>query len=217
MNIDLGKAVTYAFEDQQWVNKLIILLLVSFIPGLNVIVWSGYALTIARNIMQGEQFPLPNWENWSDIAVRGLLSIAAGFLYFLPIILLGCCLSVAQPLLSDRSSTGSLFVAVQCCASVIALIYGLAAGLLLMVGNVRFVQTDQFKSFTDIGRRIEDLRRTTNPFITLFVYQLIVSIIAGVASTILAITCVGPLVVAIVAFLANGYILGAAASTIRRT
>ncbi len=216
MNIDLSKAVSYPFEDQQWKNKLIILLLLSFIPGLNVIMWSGYALTTARNIVQGEQFPLPKWENWSDIAVRGLLSIAAGFLYFLPVILLGCFLSVAQPLLSDRSSTSSLFVAVQCCASVVSLIYGLAAGLLLTVSNVRFVQTDQFKSYTDIGRRINDLRSNPNPFVTLFIYQLIMSILAGVASGILGITCVGPLVVMIVAFLANGYILGAAASTVWR-
>lgn len=43
MQIDLGRSVTYAFEDSAWLSKLIVFLIVGFLPGLNVILWSGYA------------------------------------------------------------------------------------------------------------------------------------------------------------------------------
>src|SRR5258706_8880959 len=92
MNMDLGRSVTYPFEDRDWLKKVGILFLLGLIPGLNIIVLSGYALTVARNILRGEPFPLPYWADWSDIAVRGLISIVAGFIYFLPPLLFGCCL-----------------------------------------------------------------------------------------------------------------------------
>src|SRR5260370_8521863 len=84
MNIDFGRAPSVPFEDRQWTVKVGILLVASLIPGLNAILLSGYGLTIARNILRGVALPMPNWDNWSDIAVRGLLSLVATFMYFLP-------------------------------------------------------------------------------------------------------------------------------------
>src|SRR5688500_18531100 len=98
MNIDIGRSVTYPFEDQQWFNKVGILMILGFIPGLNVIMWGGAALTIARNVLRGERFPLPDWAEWSDIAVRGLLSIAATLIYYIPLIVVSCCLTFAASL-----------------------------------------------------------------------------------------------------------------------
>jgi hypothetical protein len=87
----------------------------------------------------------------------------------------------------------------------------------LSSGHVRFVQTDQFNVYLDIGRRFDDLRSESNLFITLFIYQLLLGVIAAAAAGVLAITCIGPVLVGTLAFLANGYILGTAAVAARRT
>jgi hypothetical protein len=215
MNIDIGRSVTYPFEDQQWFNKVGILMILGFIPGLNVIMWGGYALTIARNVMRGEAFPLPDWAEWSDIAVRGLLSIAATLIYYVPLILLGCCLSFAGPLIGGRDNSGTALL-INCCLGLVSFIYTIAANLLLNAGHVRYVQTDQFNVYLDFARRIEDLRANTNIFFTLLVYQLLISLVGAAVAAILAITCIGPIVIGTLAFLANGYILGTAAATVRR-
>ena len=39
MSLDIGRAVTYPFEDEEWRVKLLPLLLLSVIPGLNVLTW----------------------------------------------------------------------------------------------------------------------------------------------------------------------------------
>jgi Protein of unknown function (DUF4013) len=215
MNIDIGRSVTYPFEDQQWVTKVGILMVLGLIPGLNVIMWSGYALTVARNVMRGERLPLPDWAEWSDIAVRGLLSIAAAFIYYIPLLLVSCCLGIGLPLITGRDNS-ALSLVVQCCLGVVSLIYGIAANLLLNVGHVRFVQTDQFNVYMDFARRIEDLRTNTNLFVTLFIYLTLIGIIGAFVAVILAITCVGPFVISTLAFLASGYVMGLAASAARR-
>ncbi len=215
MNIDIGRSVTYPFEDQQWFPKVGILMILGFIPGLNVIMWGGYSLTVARNVMRGERLPLPDWAEWSDIAVRGLLSIAATVIYYIPLILVSCCLGFGLPLLTGRDNSG-LSVAINCCLGVVGLVYTLAANLLLNVGHVRYVQTDQFNVYTDFARRIEDLRANTNLLVTLLIYQTLIAVIAAFVGVILAITCIGPIVIGTLAFLASGYMLGTAASTVRR-
>src|SRR5579859_7318843 len=110
MNIDFGRAVTYPFEDRQWTLKVGILLLASLIPGLNAILLAGYGLTIARNMLRGVALPMPGWDNWSDIAVRGLLSLVATFLYFLPALLVSCCGFVLFSAVTGRTS-GNLLLA----------------------------------------------------------------------------------------------------------
>jgi Protein of unknown function (DUF4013) len=215
MNIDIGHSVTYPFEDQQWLNKVGVLLLLGFVPGLNVIVWSGYALTIARNVMRQERFPLPEWAEWSDIAVRGLLSIAATLVYHLPLLVIFCCVAFAGPFVGTRDNN-SFSLLLNCCVGLLGFIYSIVANLLLNVGHVRYVQTDQFNVYLDFARRIEDLRANTSVFITLLVYQLLIGLIAAAVSAILAITCIGPIVIGTLAFLASGYVLGVAAATIRR-
>jgi hypothetical protein len=215
MNIDIGRSVTYPFEDPQWANKLVVLILIGFVPGLNVIVWGGYALTIARNILHNERFPMPDWANWSDIAVRGLLSIVATFIYYLPALLVSCCLWLIG--VFGGSDSGGLFMLVRCCGGLFAFIYVVAVNLLLNVGHARYAQTDQFYVYMDFGRRIDDLRSESNLFLTLFVYQLMLGLLAGALAAVLAITCIGPIVVGTLASLASGYILGHAVIATRRT
>ncbi len=210
MNIDIGRSITYPFEDKQWTIKVGILLVLGFIPGLNIIIWSGYALTIARNVLRGVASPLPAWDNWSDIAVRGLLSIVATFIYYLPALIVTCCLSVGFPLASGRSS-GGLYTTVQCCSAVFALVYSLAVYLLLNVGHVRYAETDQFNSYLEFGARFRDLQSNFNLFTTLLVIEVILNLIAAALAALLAITCIGGIAVITLAFLANGFILGQAA------
>src|SRR5258706_6677232 len=142
MNIDIGRSITYPFEDKQWTIKVGILLVLGFIPGLNIIIWSGYALTIARNVLRGVASPLPAWDNWSDIAVRGLLSIVATFIYLLPSLLIVGCFWLALPLFVSREASG-LLTTLQCAGVLFNLVYLVAVGLLLSAGQVRFAQTDQ--------------------------------------------------------------------------
>lgn len=232
MNIDIGRSVTYPFEDRSWSRKLIVLLILSFIPGLNLLVWGGYALSVARNINRREPHPLPTWDNWSDISVRGLLSSVATGLYLLPIFLGGIVLSFFWFILGGRAE--SMFNALQCGAFLFTMVYVLATNLILNAGHVRYAQTDQFHVYFDLRARLRDVRTHSSLFLMLLIYQTVLSFIAvglviigigvitigtslvvtsgaGLALIIIPIVLaalVGFLSVTMLAFLANGYFLG---------
>jgi hypothetical protein len=234
MNIDIGHSVTYPFEDPNWSTKLIVFLILGFIPGLNIIMWAGYAMSIARNMARGEQFPLPAWDSWSDIAVRGLLTITATGLYFGPAIIIIGCLLLASWLLGDRSA--GLFWSLRCVGLTLAVGYGLLVGYVIGSGHLRFILADQFYHYLDVGGRFRDLRSRPGLFGMLFMYQaaltflllLLAAVAAGlflfvlsmIATTggfvsfilviLLALALLGFLAVVTMAFLAGGYILGEA-------
>ena len=213
MNIDIGRAVTYPFEDRRWPTKVGVLLILGLIPGLNAIMWGGYSISVARNIVRGEQYPLPAWDNWSDIAVRGLLSIVATFIYYVPALLVSCCLSVIFPLVSGRSS-GGLYTTVQCCSAAFFIGYTLLVYLLLNVGHARFAETDQFAGYFAFGARFRDFQDNVQVFVTLLVFQVILSLVVIVVGGLLAITCIGPILVLTLAALTQGFMLGQAATAI---
>src|SRR5205814_10700120 len=148
------------------------------------IMCSGYAITIGRNIWRQQATTLPGWEEWSDIAVRGLLAIAATVIYFLPILLVSCCLWVGAQFTGTQTS---LWTAVQCCGGLLGLIYTIAATLLLNVGHARYVQTDQFASYLEFGQRFQDFQNNANLFVTLFILETLLSLIAGLIAGVLAI------------------------------
>jgi hypothetical protein len=206
MNIDIGRSVTYPFEDPKWTTKLGILLLIGFVPGLNFIIWGGYSLSIARNMYRRVSLPLPEWSEWSDIAVRGLLAIVATALYFLPVILLQGCMLFGGLLFDSRDN--GLFSIAQCCSSLFTFMYIIAASLLLTVAHSRYSQIDQFNVYLDIGGRIRDLQTNLTPFLTLFVIQTIVGIMCGMLTGILVLVCIGISVGPMLAILVNGFLMG---------
>lgn len=233
MSIDLGRSVSFAFEDRHWASKLIVLIILGFVPGLNILLWSGYAVSVARNIMRGDPLPLPAWDQWSDIAVRGLLTIVATALYFAPALLGLCCLIFAT--VAVGPSGRDVLLTLRCVSVSLALLYGATISILAGAGHARYAQTDQFFRYLDIGGRLRDLRRAPGLFLTLFMYESAISFVVALvvivavviflgalslisnlggvlgvlAIAALAVALVGLVAVVTLGFLASGYLLGA--------
>lgn len=85
--MDIGQAFTFISEDENWAKKLGIGALISSIPFLNFAAL-GYQVHISRNVVKGEERPLPEWNNWGDLFLDGLRIISAMFIYMLPMLLL---------------------------------------------------------------------------------------------------------------------------------
>lgn len=90
--MDVAKAFTYFADDERWLGKLVIGILVSLasfliLPGFLL---SGYMVGITRNVMNGEKRPLPEWEDLGTLFMDGLSIVVASFVYTLPFWLLTC-------------------------------------------------------------------------------------------------------------------------------
>jgi hypothetical protein len=87
--MNIGKSFSFVFDDKQWISKLGLGALITFIPILNF-AWTGYMVGIIRNVMNNAQEPLPAWDDFGKKLTDGLLLAVASIVYSLPIIIVFC-------------------------------------------------------------------------------------------------------------------------------
>jgi hypothetical protein len=176
------------------------------IPGLNLILYFGYALSIAHNMIRGAVRPLPEWEDWAEIVIRGFVAACASLTYFIPIFIVigvraGLSLvpevgeGVNQPLVN-----GVLIGGIG--------VYSLFALILLTAGHLRYARSDQAADYYALGKRIADVFRAPGLHLRAAILQGIIVIPLFLLTPILALTLLGPFVLAVVCCAVTGYLLG---------
>jgi len=206
--MDFVRAIKFPFEDREWPVKLVIGSLLSWVP----FVSTGYQISVARNVMQQKENPLPGTEDLGKVITDGVMGTIAWIIYLIPLwpfIFVSMCISGAD-------NDGGFATCVSCCVTILAFAYAIPASMLYVMGLYRYINTGNFSSFIQIGSLWRDVTANMNALVTLVVYLVAVSILAAVAGTALVITCVGPLVVAFLAQVAIGHLIGQAASSIKQ-
>lgn len=90
--MDVAKAFTYFSEDDRWMGKLgmgVIVSLVSFLI-FPIFLLTGYMVGITRNVMNDKKLPLPEWEDLGTLFMDGLSIAVVSIVYTLPFWLLTC-------------------------------------------------------------------------------------------------------------------------------
>jgi hypothetical protein len=126
--VDLGRAITYVFQDPQWLKKVLIGGLLFFIPIIGWLIIGGYGLRVIRQVAQGQDVPLPEWNDFGGDLVRGLKGFVVGVVWSLPVIVLAFCTGVLRAV---GDGTGS--DAVRAMAAVLALVGNCLSFLLSLI------------------------------------------------------------------------------------
>ena len=86
---DFLKPLTYVFEDPQWVQKLLMGALFSLagIILIGVFFLYGYLARLVRNVVAGEERPLPEWIELGDMFSEGAMLFVASLIYGAPFFL----------------------------------------------------------------------------------------------------------------------------------
>ncbi len=92
--MEIGKAFTYIFDDESWIAKILIGGILGIIPIVNFAVF-GYIVETIHNVAQGLERPLPEWSEFGEKFVKGLMVFIMGLVYAIPVWLIMCCLWAA--------------------------------------------------------------------------------------------------------------------------
>ena len=132
--MDIGKAFTFVFEDEDWITK--VLIGIGIVVGGLVLSWliipailaalllSGYSLEITRRVIRGDDEVLPAWDNWGQLIVDGLQVAVIGIVYALPIFVLGLCVNGPIQAGAAKRSPGSGYSFLQS----VSMFVGMAVG-----------------------------------------------------------------------------------------
>ena len=143
--MDIQKAFTFISEDEKWLNKLgmgVLMTLLSFLV-LPAFILSGYSIEIARRVMQGDERPLPEWTDYGKYLVDGLMVAVAGFVYALPAIILMVVGGITGGLLSaigDGDVGAALGGGAALIFILIAFVYLIAMMFLLPAVTIQFIR-----------------------------------------------------------------------------
>lgn len=199
--MDLGRAVNYAFEDEQGTNKGLITVVIGLIPIINFAAL-GWALDLVRNMIDGAARPMPDWDDignqFVERWVSGLMVAIAAFIYYIPMIIINIILNAMLGGifgLGSGDSWGFFLGAgliVSCITTLIGIAYQAVVWLPLSIGVMRYARTREFSNFFDIGRNINLALENLSTMLVLALYWIVYQVAIFIIGLI---PCIGWLIV----------------------
>ncbi len=184
--MDIGKSFSYVFDDEKWVQKVVVgalLVLASVIPLVVLFtgfVLAGYFLRLVKNVSDGQEHPLPEWDDWGGDWMRGLRCFAGLLIYSLPGMLVagvGAAISaVATSGSGDlRGGVQVCFIGLQCLTS----LYGLLVSLWTPAVVIRFAREDRFAAMFEFRPLWELIRSHLGDYIVACILAILVKFVAA--------------------------------------
>jgi len=192
-SFDFLKPLTFVFDDPRWVQKVLIgglFVIASFIL-IGVFFIFGYMARLARNVIRGDQYPLPEWDDLGEYFAEGVKLFLVGLVYAIPIAIVAAVLVVPMAIMGNnsdnetvRSMAGMSATCVWCLVFPLSLALALwMPGALLMV-----IVSGDFKAGFDFGHIFRFIRANVGNYLLAFV----VAIVASFASQLgFLLLCIG--------------------------
>lgn len=187
--MDIGKAFSYPFEDDDWLSKLFLGAIVSAVPILNF-AWSGYTVDIVRNVIDGVKYPLPDWSDFGDKFVKGFIIWAAGFIYSLPAIVTACLPLgfLIIPAAFENSNFSdtfySIFTGVGIFFVCLIILYMLVFSFYFPAVYINFARKGTFGSCFEISEIVKIVSKNTSEYLTAWLISIVGALIVGFAIAI---------------------------------
>lgn len=148
--MNLGRSFVYMVQQPGGLGKILIGGLLLFLPIIGWAIVGGYFIRTLREVSLGGE-NLPEWTDFGELLVKGLLAWAGSLLYQLP----GFLLSGGD----DFNALGSL--------------WGLVVFIVLPAALIRFAVTDNFGAFFDFSEIFNFIQRNLNNYVIALVLSLV--------------------------------------------
>lgn len=207
--MDIGKAFSYVFEDEQWITKVLIggLFVLASIVLIGIPFLLGYVVALIRNVMAGSERPLPEWDELGEKFTEGLILAIIFFVWSLPMILFDGFLGALIGILGTTASSnaGGLVAVLTFLIWVVSFLWGLVIALFTPAIMVQFAQKPEFSS----GFAFADLWRFTADNIGNIIIAILIYWVAGIIAGLGVILCVvGVLFTSFWSYLVVGHLIG---------
>jgi hypothetical protein len=156
--MDIGKALSFVFEDQEWISKILLGAVIMLIPILGQLALLGYGIAIIRNVKANDPQPLPAWSNLGDLLIDGFKFWVATLIYAIPFIIFLCPVMlvwILPALGAENEDLAAILAGVSGIVSMLlgclAILYGILLSLLTPVIQIRYAETGEIGPCLAIG------------------------------------------------------------------
>jgi hypothetical protein len=194
--VEIGKAFTFVTEDESWISKIGIGAVVSFFSMLIIPAFflGGYQLAVMRNVMNGEEHPLPKWENWGRLFMDGFFVVVAAFVYTLPIWLLACIGVLLNLVVFSSSSGGAATIVIWSFVGCFTILLAIALAFLIPAIYIQYARTDDFGALFRFGEVVAIARENLVDILITILVTLAAWFILSLIASILSLTICGGII-----------------------
>lgn len=197
--MDIGRAFSYPFEDAEWARKVVIGAVLSLIPIVNFAT-VGYALHQMKAIAEGRWVPLPEWDNFGDKFVDGLILSIGVLIWTIPSWVIGGASLVPLVLSAISGREPGLAAGAGILALMVAGLWLLVVGVAYPAMAMNFAVKRTFGACFEIAAIVDFITRDAGSYALGIVAYLGAAILVGILSSV-------PLVGFLVAAAGGFYIL----------
>lgn len=185
--MNFTKAFTYIFDDQRWLEKLVIPLLVTLIPVVGWMVVAGYLMRVTRNVAEHQVEPLPELDFGGDLG-RGFKVFVANLAYALPIIIVSTLLFLPLALTQNSSEASLIAIMLAALGGFVILLYALFLAVLMPAVNANLAVKEKIGAALEFKTIFRMLRNNLKAWLIVMGGVLLCSaIIAPIGGIVLAI------------------------------
>jgi len=191
--MDIGKSFTYMFEEDKWVEKVLIGGLLCLIPIVNFFA-VGYALRALKNVSEGKRPVLPEWDDWGADWVKGLVvSFVAPLIYSLPLLFAAVPYFIVSAVTVRSSYYGYSYgygysngapLACSLIYTCLAGVWGLFIAVVYPAGALKYAREGQFGSFFRFAEIFRLIKDNLADYVVAILLSVVASIVAGIVGGI---------------------------------
>ncbi len=186
--MDLGRALTYMFQDPQWVKKALIAIVMLIIPIIGWLIFYGYLLRIMRQTALGSDVPLPEWDDFGGDFVRGIKGFIINLVWNIPVLILALCGQIGALLgtvAGANRETEVIQSLVTLCTNCLSWLASIALAFISPVFITRFAVTGEMAAAFALPQIFREIRSSATDLLIVF----LISMVLGLAALFGVILC----------------------------
>lgn len=184
--MDIGKAFSYVFDDEQWLTSILIAGLLALIPILGWFTLLGYMLEAARNVAMGSPRPLPKWDNFGEKVSLGFSAFLITLVWSLPAVIVSmlfACIPILGAAGGDEAAAAAA-IGTFLCVFPIVLILALVLQPLMLAAMARYLQTGSLGAAFQVGEIVGMVRADLGGWVVLWLLYLLCGIVGSLGSIV---------------------------------
>lgn len=209
--MDIGRSFKYMFEDEGWIMKVVIGGILGIIPIVNFITL-GYMVEVIRQVSNGQELPLPDWEDFGGKFMKGLMVVIGYLIYSIPLIVLYVIVAIITAIVggmsgSNSDSAGGIVGICWAALSCVAFLYSVVVyGLLIPPALMRYAETSELNAFFRFGENWRVVTSNLGPYLVMLLVIIGASLVAQIVGTIACV--IGILFTAFWSYLVMAHLMG---------
>jgi len=201
--MDYGKSFTYIFEDEMWLTKFLIGVVVSFVPIVQFATY-GYILEIVKNVRDRQERPLPEWDDFGELFINGLKYLLGTIVYLIPLFIIAF-ISIPFSIMAGEDP-GTLFGLGITALTCFMILLSLLPLILMPVLMVQFARDYQISDMFKFGEMWEMISADFSAYIVVLLFLGFTIFVVGAAGLVACF--IGVIFTSWYAYLVAGHITG---------